>query len=693
MKIKNLEISNFKAIKYIHLKDLEDTVVIAGPNGCGKSCIFDAIRLIVSFYGATTVKDWLNEFQLDPRTLHEDIKKILNDTSKELRISVDFTLDESEKEFLANNYRHLIETQIWNNLLPRDNRATRGGRPSLASELELYRPDVEERRDEKSAEFEKEFQTDLFRAELTIAPNGREYHKPSSVLSVIFDINDPKNIGFVDYHGADRSYKREKVGGVNLNIESSEQRLKKHALYNYTNKYNNIKAEMAGAYIRELIAKEAEIQLNQNENIIQTLQELFRIFFPGKTFLGPQPSPDGNLTFPVMLEDGSQHDIDELSSGEKEVLYGYLRLQNTSPKNSILLLDEPELHLNPRLILGLPKFYQKYIGINNNNQIWLTTHSDAMLRETVGETGFSVFHMRSSINLNDDSQIEEIRAGGELKSLFLDLVGDLSIYSPSSKVVIFEGGGETEFDVTMVKTLFPEIVDKATLISSENKVKVRALHQLLDRATQAQDLPFEFFSVVDKDSDNTAISSNSRALTWDVYHIENYLLDVDYITKVINDGELEQNKVDVDTVCEWLEECARETLNGLLNHNMAKHINTPLINCLNPKINPDSSDLSSDYFHALEKSSEKITKIIEETLSLDALKELEESLRRELEEQLESRVWTKTFRGRNILKRLVSKLRGGIDYIQFRNRIMSKMREDGFKPEGMAEVINAVIDA
>ncbi|QKQ74600.1 ATP-binding protein [Nostoc sp. TCL240-02] len=61
--------------------------------------------------------------------------------------------------------------------------------------------------------------------------------------------------------------------------------------------------------------------------------------------------------------------INELSSGEKEVLYGYLRLRNTAPRNSVLLMDEPELHLNPRLISGLASFYHKNLGKPLGNQL------------------------------------------------------------------------------------------------------------------------------------------------------------------------------------------------------------------------------------------------------------------------------------------------------------------------------------
>ena len=51
MKIVNLLVENFRAINRVELSDLQDMVVIAGPNGCGKSCILDSIRLFKSVYG------------------------------------------------------------------------------------------------------------------------------------------------------------------------------------------------------------------------------------------------------------------------------------------------------------------------------------------------------------------------------------------------------------------------------------------------------------------------------------------------------------------------------------------------------------------------------------------------------------------------------------------------------------------
>jgi AAA15 family ATPase/GTPase len=51
MKIQKLNIENFRGIRRAQLDDLPDNVIIAGPNGTGKSCLFDAIRLTKSLYG------------------------------------------------------------------------------------------------------------------------------------------------------------------------------------------------------------------------------------------------------------------------------------------------------------------------------------------------------------------------------------------------------------------------------------------------------------------------------------------------------------------------------------------------------------------------------------------------------------------------------------------------------------------
>ncbi len=149
---------------------------------------------------------------------------------------------------------------------------------------------------------------------------------------------------------------------------------------------------------------------------------------------------------------------------------------NTAPRDSVLLLDEPELHLNPRLIRGLPRFYKEHLGDDLGNQIWLVTHSDTFLREAVGEPDFSVYHMQPPQAITgDENQVDPVLIEADVERAVMDLVGDLASYRPGGKVVIFEGG-DSEFDLKMTNTLFPEFQVAVNRISSGNKKRESKLY-------------------------------------------------------------------------------------------------------------------------------------------------------------------------------------------------------------------------
>jgi len=64
----SLFISNLRAVKNFQIDELGSFVVIAGQNGSGKSCVFDAIRLLKSVYGgyaANEYHQWFGEFAIN----------------------------------------------------------------------------------------------------------------------------------------------------------------------------------------------------------------------------------------------------------------------------------------------------------------------------------------------------------------------------------------------------------------------------------------------------------------------------------------------------------------------------------------------------------------------------------------------------------------------------------------------------
>ena len=280
-------------------------------------------------------------------------------------------------------------------------------------------------------------------------------------LRALFHTYDPAHLGVVDYHSSSRSYDREVLGGVNLNLDAMTAQRRQYSLYNWREKYKQ-KSELAAHYVQSMIATRAAGSAGSGEDLNATLSLLFKTFFPDKSYDGPVAQPDGTVTFPVRLPNGRSHDIDDLSSGEKELLYGYLRLRNSAPRNSVILLDEPELHLNPRLLQGMPDFYHEHLGRTLGSQLWLVTHSDAILRQAVGNSLFSTYHMTAATLAEDGNQAVAVEADDELDRAIVDIVGDLAVYKPLAKVVILEGGGDTEVDVHVVGRLFPEFAQRVS---------------------------------------------------------------------------------------------------------------------------------------------------------------------------------------------------------------------------------------
>lgn len=697
MKIQSLQIVNFRGIGEVSLGDLGTMVIIAGQNGSGKSCIFDAIRLLKSVYGgyqANEWQQWMGEFQISLSSRSSDFLPIFNNQSRELKIICDFRLSELERQFINDHAEELLREYIWRTLIP-DAYAWGGHRFAVfAAQFREREPEVAARVREDLPRLTDELSQQTVRGSFSIRPGELPQIRNSLTLAVAFSTFRPQQIGVIDYHGAQRHYGRENVQGINLNLDANEQQLSQHALYNYANKYNNVKGEMAASYVKEILAEQAGVPRASQSSLTNTLRELFQTFFPEKTFLGPQPTQAGLLTFPVETPNGGRHDLDDLSSGEKEILYGYLRIRNSAPRFSIILLDEPELHLNPRLIRGLPQFYRKNLGEDLQNQLWLVTHSDALLREVVGRDAYNVFHMLPSmLTPPGESQLRPLSATADLDVALADLVGDLAAYRPGGKVVILEGGGDTDFDQKVVSSIFPELVENANLVSGTNKSRVRSLLKILDAASSSGAVPFKFFSITDRDSESAAAASPStNALSWDAYHIENYFLVPKYISRVFSALSLGMKKEE-EQIWDELRECAKETIPLMVRHELTTHVNGLLVSSIAIKTDPKLDQQSTAILESIEASVSRIVEARAQHLSEAAIEAKESELRTNLTESIANGRWVSEFRGRDILKRYVSRQSLPVSYVVFRNLLLSQMCDDGYRPEGMERVVQAILAA
>ena len=158
---------------------------------------------------------------------------------------------------------------------------------------------------------------------------------------------------------------------------------------------------------------------------------------------------------------GDKFDINELSSGEKQLFLRTLAIKMLNPENSIILIDEPELSLHPKWQQRIVDVYRK---IGKNNQIIIATHSPHILG-SVKKDNIML------LDKDDDGKIV-VRTGDELYD---------SYGQPTDRVLKDIMGLETTRNPKVFKLLEEagELVDKNEYESEEFKTKYKKLREIL----------------------------------------------------------------------------------------------------------------------------------------------------------------------------------------------------------------------
>ena len=693
MKIKAIEITNFRGIERMKVSGVSDLVVIAGPNGSGKSCILDAIRLTKSTYGGYQANEWnlwMGEFQINMTSEPWELKKLLRRPKQEAEIKLGIEISIRESDYLREKSEELMEEAAFGRVFPgRQAEEWRrikqeGGIASLqAQTLSVLNQEKERLILQLRSEISKLTQE----AHVIILPTGQIRKVESITLETIWRIYEPERVGIIDYHASHRNYARENVGEINLSLKSHEEQQKQTTLYNYANKYTNIKTEMATEFVQDILRREGgEIDERRRTKLENTLKALFKTFFPGKEFGGAKADQKGNITFPVAIGE-AEHDINELSSGEKEILYGYLRLRSSARRDSIILLDEPELHLNPKLIQGLPQFYERYLVSELDNQLWLITHSDTLLREALTTPRATVLHMQEAKEgVTAENQLKRVEENKDEEHAVMELVGDIAGYRPEGKVVIFEGEN-AGFDVRMTSRLFPEYERTMNFIAGGNRTGVERLHKCLE--AQGGGGGIKIYSIVDRDK-REAARKGGRRFSWNVYHIENYLLEATYIAEVLEGITVQDIKLrNAREVEEELRKIAEGQAKKLVKESMNEYVNRVLVTKIT--LNAESEDtLSEDLLEQAKKSSKGVAEAVENELANGKIEQKRMEKEKALSEALETEKWKDLFRGRDILKEFTGRYCEGMPYERLRDMIVNRMQHRGYQPSGMLNILRKI---
>lgn len=333
MKIKRIEISNFKKLGNLKLDFTEnniikDTIIFAGNNGCGKTTILELIEMIANI-------EKLNYFDV-----HEGI------------IKYEFMLSQKEFDEFISNLK--ISNVVNNFRIEVDLSKSTGNYDRF--KVSSYNDNMEYRIDAYKALWEGKLKY-ILSSFYSKANINYDMAKITNVTTIELDEIENNNIMTSNSTGS--QIKQTLIDIDNLDAQDFQKWSENHI----------------GEPIDET---KMHKRLKRFTNAFKYMMEDLKF----SEVINEKGSKE------VLFErDKIKIKIDDLSTGEKQIVIraGYLLRYLDSIKDSLIIIDEPELSLHPEWQKKILDFYKKLFIDENGiqtSQIFVATHSPFIIHNS-----------------------------------------------------------------------------------------------------------------------------------------------------------------------------------------------------------------------------------------------------------------------------------------------------------------------
>ena len=296
-------------------------------------------------------------------------------------------------------------------------------------------------------------------------------------------------------------------------------------------------------------------------------QEMFTQLLPDKTLEPIDPKSPREFYYRVTGSDPMP--FTSLSSGEQEVVRVVFDLVWKRITHSIILVDEPELHLHPTLAFRLIETLKEFGG--GTNQLILFTHS-ADLISTYYSSGNVFFIDLSQDTENQAHQLSDLATA---HSAIARAAGaNLGLFAVGKRLVFVEGK-DASVDRLVYHKVAQSAFPDAYMMPIGSVENIVALRKVVDELTSAI-FGIDFFLIRDRDGLSeeiiNALEKNGRFRCLPRRHIENYLLDPEVLGEVANAFYLPQEQRDVSRIQEFLRGIASSSIMPSVLWNVREHI-------------------------------------------------------------------------------------------------------------------------
>lgn len=314
-----------------------------------------------------------------------------------------------------------------------------------------------------------------------------------------------------------------------------------------------IETKRQNAIVSEIDRNNLKYPEGYAPDIYKPLKEMLAILLPHLNFLRVDQSKEDNVVCLMSVQGVKEPvDIDDLSSGEKEVIALFMPLLERqinqiirklqkgeevdldSAPDTVMVLDEPDLHIHPELQKRMLTYMRKR-AYEDNVQFIIATHSPVIINEAVSNELFSLVPREIA---GDSNQLRKVISNQEKLYLFKDVCGDVSILTLGRPIVFIEGKAPDEMKTTPSDQRILELLCSQardfTFVPMGGKEEVRKAAVLLNQLISEKLVGLPVYAIVDADLDlDIDVKTSAGIEKWEYCTIENTLFDPISIYEVL----------------------------------------------------------------------------------------------------------------------------------------------------------------
>lgn len=394
--------------------------------------------------------------------------------------------------------------------------------------------------------------------------------------------------------------------------------------------------------------KNGEQIIMDHPDPLEKYKEIFTSLLPGKILQNIDPARPREFQFKDTT--GGVLPFSSLSSGEQEVVKVLFDVIRKQINHSVVIVDEPELHLHPTLTFKLIEAL-KAIGDHTNQFIFLTHSAD--LISTYYSTGDVYFIDAIQTGANQAHKLSELTHS---HSQIVQLIGqNLGLFAVGKKLIFVEGENAS-IDRLTYHMIAQKIIPEAKVIpvgSVSNIITLKTIEEQIRNTI----FGINIFMIRDRDGlDSNQIADlerGGRIKCLKKRHIENYFLDHEILFRVSEILYLTSTNPSLTSA--YIESEIRRIASDSVNFNLLK--NTKEYLALNhffkiPTVKSIDTKTMDDIKTELVTGVKSALDILSTGLNEIAFKDWINSEQTRLENLLTTEDWKNEFQGKIIFSKL-----------------------------------------